>query len=108
MSLMELGLAGGYLVCFARFCTTFCDVLARGGGLSAMEQAGAHAIRSLQRLFGGLDDFSDIFLHGLRSPDDCFYCALLGVNCPQNWRGFLALLVVCFVWFSDGAEIVGG
>ena len=29
MSLMVLGLRGGYLVCFARFCDTFCDVFAR-------------------------------------------------------------------------------
>ena len=69
--------------------------------------ADAEAFRGLQRFSGGLDDFSDVFFHGMRSLVLSNYCALLGVNCRQGWPGFLAELVVCFVGFGDGAELGG-
>ena len=84
MLLILLLLWGGCLTPFARFCDTFRDVLAMGQGdagryLSALERAGATG-------FGGVQNFSDAFLHGVCPPEDYFYCALLGVNCMQSWH----------------------
>jgi hypothetical protein len=103
MSLMGFGLGGGYLAPFARFCDTFCSVLAlvgRSGGLSDVAQ-------KVPQEFGGLDDFSDVFFHGMRAPDDCFHCAPLGVNCPQSRADHFSELVFCFVGFRNGAEFGG-
>ena len=69
--------------------------------------ADAEAFRGLQRFSCGLDDFSDVFFHGICSLDGFYYCAHLGVNCPQGLADFLAELVVCFDGFGDGAELVG-
>jgi len=70
MSLMGLVLWGGYLVCFARFCDTFRDVLTRAERCGRPEFADAEGFRSLQRFFGEVDDFSDIFLHCDYPPED--------------------------------------
>jgi hypothetical protein len=71
MWLMGLVLVGGYLVCFVRFCCTFCGVLAAGlsgeggpGGLGAEKRAGA--FRRGDRS-GGDDGFSDVLFHGICS-----------------------------------------
>jgi hypothetical protein len=82
---------------------TFFGVFAlagRSGGLSDVAHKEPQA-------FGGRDDFSDIFFHGMRSQEDYFHCAPLGVNSLQFWPDLLARFGVCFVGFRDGAEIWG-
>jgi len=71
---MELVLGVGYLV-FLRAFVHFCE------------------------LFGGRDDSSDVFFHGICPVDDCFDCALLGNNTRQGCPDFLVVIVVCFVGF---------
>ena len=97
MLLIRLALRGGTLVCFARFCDTFRDVFARGQraaeepkertglafvvshpclrnkGTARMghpAQVDAQTFDGLKPFFGGLVEFSDIFLHGVCPPED--------------------------------------
>ena len=80
-------------------------------GLSGLgaddELADTEAFGDLKRFFGGADDFSDTFIHGIYSPAGFFYCALLGNNYMQSWREFFAVQVVCFVCFRDRTGIWG-
>ena len=69
--------------------------------------ADAEVVGGLDRLPGGVDDFSDVFLHGMCPPDGFFHCALLGINGRQSWRGFLGVYVVCFVEVLGGTGIFG-
>ena len=109
MLLIWLMLEGGYLVCFARFCDTFCDVFARAARSGRVLRKGRPAKTGLAFVVSHpclanskygqgygkgrapgfsceCDGFSDIFLHGVCPPEDYFYCALLGVNCMQSWH----------------------
>ena len=74
-------MGGGCLCVFARFCDTFCDVLARaaegpkantrtGAGLCGLPPLPQEQGRGKDGVFGGLNEFSDIFLHGVCSPAD--------------------------------------
>ena len=108
MSLMVLGLRGGYLVSFARFCDTFCDVFARavrplwsptlawqarntGKGTARMEHPAFLAPATIFRIFS------------------CMVFALRGITSIVRFRGLIACkvgqlifagLVVCFVGFG--------
>ena len=83
----------------------FCTLLGRF--LRRLDAGGAGAEPPLRRCIGGLDDFCDVFYHGIRSPDHFFHGALLGNNDTQGWLNFYARFVVYFVVFSGSAGLVG-
>ena len=118
---MGLVLGGGYLVSFARFCDTFCDVFARAARSVRVLRKGRPAKTGLAFVVSHpclanskygqgygkgrapgfsceCDGFSDIFLHGVCPPEDYFYCALLGVNCMQSLADFFGGISVLFCW----------
>ena len=130
MSLMVFGLRGGYLVCFARFCDTFCDVLRGRRGLGGCcgrggrqrrgwllwsptlawqtRNTGKGTARVGHPAFPASATVFRIF--------SCMVSALRrttsivrfwGLIACKVWRTFLGGLVFCFVGFSDGGEFRG-
>ena len=100
---MGLGLGGGCLVCFVRFCDTFGDVLARGkrrGGLSAVGHADAEACRDSVAASTIFRTFSRMVFALRRTNSIVRFWELIACRVG---RVYFARLVVCFVGFRAGA-----
>ena len=130
MLLIWLMLMGCPLVCFARFCDTFRDVLARvercgrgfGKGkdkdgpalvvfhpcLANSKYGQGHGKGRAPVFSSGLDEFSDVFLHGVCPPGDYFYCALSGVNGMQSWPAYFCGISGLFCWVWRVVRELGG
>ena len=67
-------------------------------GIPPLPQEQGHGKDGAPGFSSGLVEFSDIFLHGVCSPEDYFYCALLGVNCMQNRPAYFGEISGLFCW----------
>ena len=118
---MRLGLVGGYLARFVRFCTLFWGVSARAGrsgrgkdkdgadlcGLPPLPQEQGHGKDGAPSFFCGRDDFSDILTHEIHLWRITSIVRFWELKARRVGLVYFSIQVVCFVWFICGTRIRG-